>query len=70
MNNENLDKIASLPSQMCRDHKVQGLACHVTHPQQQSQKFDSKLDPSSHSQPKIKTKYGSKKPQASLIKDN
>lgn len=44
-----------LPSQMCHDPILQQLACHAIHLQQQSQKFDSKLDSGSHSQPKNRT---------------
>lgn len=40
---------------MCHDPILQQLACHAIHLQQQSQKFDSKLDSGSHSQPKNRT---------------
>ena len=36
---------------MCRGPRLQGLTYHVIHPQQQSRKFDSKQDLSTHSQP-------------------
>lgn len=49
----------SLPLHLI-DPILQQLACHAIHPQQQSQKFDSKLDSGSHSQPKNRTEISIK----------
>ena len=40
-----------LPFRMCRGPKLQQLAYHVIHPQQQSQMFDSKQGLGIHLQP-------------------
>lgn len=50
----------SIPFRMCRGPRLRELTYHVIHPQQQSQKFDSKLDSSCHSQPEKQRDVNSK----------